>query len=83
LRAHSTAPGRYQTAFGHRRVRAARVLARPVKAIVRTLSDDELIIAQGVENSAREDLSFIERAVFALRLENAGVTAQSFNRRSP
>ena len=44
----------------------------PVKAIVRTLSDDELIIAQGVENSAREDLSFIERAVFALMLESAG-----------
>ena len=72
LRAHTVAPGRYQTAFGHRRVRAARVLGRPVKAIVRALSDDELIIAQGVENSAREDLSFIERAVFALRLETAG-----------
>ena len=72
LRAHSATPGRYQTAFGHRRVRAARVLGRPVKAIVRALSDDELIIAQGVENSAREDLSFIERAVFALRLETAG-----------
>ena len=43
-----------------------------MKAIVRALSDDELIIAQGVENSAREDLSFIERAVFALRLETAG-----------
>ena len=41
-----------------------------MKAIVRALSDDELIIAQGVENSAREDLSFIERAVFALRLED-------------
>ena len=44
----------------------------PVKSIVRELSDDELIIAQGLENSAREDLSFIERAVFALRLEVAG-----------
>jgi ParB family chromosome partitioning protein len=72
LRAHSTSSGRYQTAFGHRRIRAARALGRPVKAIVRALSDDELIIAQGVENSAREDLSFIERAVFALRLEAAG-----------
>jgi ParB family chromosome partitioning protein len=72
LRHHADAPGRYQTAFGHRRIRAARLLGRPVKAIVRTLSDDELIVAQGVENSAREDLSFIERAVFALMLENAG-----------
>ena len=72
LRAHATAPGRYQTAFGHRRIRAARALGRTVKSIVRELSDDDLIIAQGLENSAREDLSFIERAVFALRLEVAG-----------
>jgi len=72
VRNHADAPGRYQTAFGHRRVRAARQLGRLVKAIVRVLNDDELIIAQGIENSAREDLSFIERAVFALILENAG-----------
>lgn len=72
LRAHGTVPGRYQTAFGHRRIRAARLLGRQVKAIVRALNDDELIVAQGVENSAREDLSFIERAVFAFRLEAAG-----------
>lgn len=72
LRAHNSLTGRYQTAFGHRRIRAARLLGRPVKSIVRALSDDELIVAQGLENSAREDLSFIERAVFALRLEAAG-----------
>ena len=72
VRPHASKADRYQTAFGHRRIRAARQLGRMVKAIVRALSDDELIIAQGVENSAREDLSFIERAVFALMLENAG-----------
>jgi ParB family chromosome partitioning protein len=72
VRAHPSMPGRYQTAFGHRRVRAARQLGRQVKAIVRALSDDELIIAQGIENSAREDLSFIERAVFAEMLESTG-----------
>ena len=72
LRSHAAAPGRYQAAYGHRRIRAARQLDRPVRAVVRALSDDELIIAQGVENSAREDLSFIERAVFALRLESSG-----------
>ena len=72
VRNHADELGRYQTAFGHRRIRAARQLGRQVKAIVRSLSDDELIIAQGIENSAREDLSFIERAVFALMLENAG-----------
>ncbi len=30
------------------------------------------MVAQGVENSARQDLSFIERAIFAMRLEDAG-----------
>ena len=72
LRPHRDSPGRFQTAFGHRRIRVMRQLGRPVRALVRTLSDDELIVAQGVENSAREDLSFIERAVFALKLELAG-----------
>ena len=72
LRPHPGEPGRYQTAYGHRRIRAARHLGRPVKSLVRILSDDELVLAQGVENSAREDLSFIERAVFALKLEQGG-----------
>ena len=72
LRAHPTEPGRYQSAYGHRRIRVARELARPVKAVLRPLSDEDLVVAQGVENSAREDLSFIERAVFATRLEDAG-----------
>lgn len=72
LRENPAAPGRYQVAFGHRRVRAARSLGLPVKAIVRPLDDDALAIAQGVENAAREDLTFIERAMFALRLEEAG-----------
>ena len=64
--------GRYQAAYGHRRLRAARQLGQKVKAIVRSLSDDDLIVAQGLENSAREDLTFVERALFALRLEEAG-----------
>lgn len=65
-------PGRYQTAYGHRRIAALRALGRPVKAIVRELSDEELIIAQGKENTDRKDLSFIERALFAARLEDHG-----------
>jgi ParB family chromosome partitioning protein len=62
--------GRYQVAFGHRRVRVAQELGRPVRAVVRNLSDQELVLAQGQENSARADLSFIERARFARRLED-------------
>jgi ParB family chromosome partitioning protein len=72
VRPHPTVSGRYQTAFGHRRIRALAELGRPVRTLVRTLSDDDLAAAQGIENSARADLSFIERAVFALRLEEAG-----------
>lgn len=64
--------GRYQVAYGHRRVRAARELGRPVRAVVRALSDAELVVAQGQENSARRDLSFIERALYAAKLEEAG-----------
>ena len=64
--------GQYQVAYGHRRVEACRRLGRPVKAIVRRLTDQELVTAQGKENLEREDLSFIERAMFAARLEDRG-----------
>ena len=72
VRPHPTKTGRYQVAYGHRRLRAARSLDRPVRAVVRALTNDELVIAQGVENSARADLSFIERALYAASLESAG-----------
>ncbi|NTB87704.1 plasmid partitioning protein RepB [Agrobacterium tumefaciens] len=69
VRPHPEKPGQYQVAFGHRRLRAIQELGLPVKAIVRTLSDEELVIAQGQENNEREDLSYIERARFAQRLK--------------
>src|SRR4029077_11542940 len=43
--------GRYQAAYGHRRLAALRALGRPVKAIVRELTDEQLVVAQGKENS--------------------------------
>ncbi len=72
LRNHPEKPGRYQTAYGHRRIRAASRLGIEVKAIVRSLSDDELVLAQGKENAERRNLSFIERAVFARNLLAGG-----------
>ena len=45
--------GRYQIAYGHRRLRAAIELGRPVRAIVKPLTDEQLVVAQGQENSAR------------------------------
>lgn len=69
VRPHPEMPGRYQIAYGHRRWRAAQALGQGVKALVRPLSDAELVVAQGQENAQRRDLSFIEKAFFALALE--------------
>lgn len=72
VREHPQAAGRFQCAYGHRRLRALAELGQPVNAYVRPLSDEALVLAQGIENSAREDLSFIERATFAFKLEERG-----------
>lgn len=69
VRPHPESPEKYQVAFGHRRLRAATELGISVKAIVRTLSDQELVVAQGQENNERQDLSYIEKARFAKKLE--------------
>lgn len=65
-------PGRYQIVYGRRRLAAAKQLGLPFKAVVRQLSDEEAIIFQGEENSARNDLTFIEKCSFALQQEKAG-----------
>jgi ParB family chromosome partitioning protein len=72
VRPHPKLPGRYQVAFGHRRLRAATALGRSVRAFIKNLTDEELVVAQGQENNARADLSFIERASFARVLEDRG-----------
>ena len=72
VRPHPSKDGIYQIAFGHRRAKAARLLGRPVRAVVKALTDRDHVIAQGQENSARADLSFLERATFAGELEARG-----------
>jgi ParB family chromosome partitioning protein len=72
VRPHPEKPGKYQAAYGHRRLRAARALGIKIKAIVRKLSDVELVVAQGQENAVRADLSYIERALFASTLLQKG-----------
>ncbi len=72
VRPHPTLEGRYQVACGHRRLRAAKELRRKIRAIVKQMSDLELVVAQGLDNAARQNLSFIERALFAMRLEACG-----------
>ncbi|MFX8852474.1 ParB N-terminal domain-containing protein, partial [Acinetobacter baumannii] len=66
----------FQVIYGHRRWRAAKDLGLLVKAIVVAYDDRELAIAQGIENAARQDLSWIEKALFAFRMEDAGVKAR-------
>jgi ParB family transcriptional regulator, chromosome partitioning protein len=68
LRPHPKQTGRYMVVFGHRRVRAAETLGRKVRAVIKQMDDRTHVIAQGQENSARANLSFIERAVFAERV---------------
>ena len=59
-----------EIAYGRRRLRALKELRRKVRAIVLNLSDEELVIAQGQENSARLDLTFIEKVMFAIALDD-------------
>ncbi|ANY85176.1 plasmid partitioning protein RepB (plasmid) [Microvirga ossetica] len=74
VRPHPGIAGRYQIAFGHRRVAAAAALGIKVRAVVKDLSDEDLVIAQGQENNERLDLSYIERARFAATLEERKFT---------
>ncbi len=69
LRPHSKKPGRYEIVYGRRRLKALKELRQPVKAMIRQLDDHALVMAQGQENTARQDLSFIEKASFAAQLQ--------------
>ncbi|MGI2036252.1 plasmid partitioning protein RepB [Rhizobium panacihumi] len=76
VRPHPEHPGRYMIVFGHRRARAARELGIPVRAIVKDIEDIAHVIAQGQENTARADLTFIERARFAGTLLKNGMSKE-------
>ena len=73
VRTHPDAAGRYQVIYGHRRLRAAQDLGRKVRALVFDMSDRDLVVSQGIENASRQDLSWIERALFAARMEAAEI----------
>lgn len=72
VRPHPTDEGRYQTAYGWRRTQAAKAIGVKVRSVIKMLTDKEMIVAQGQENNEREDLSFIEKAVYAASLERNG-----------
>jgi ParB family transcriptional regulator, chromosome partitioning protein len=77
VRPHPEAAGRYMIVFGRRRARVARELNIPVRAVVKELETIAHIIAQGQENTARANLSFIEKAMFAKKLLAMGQTKET------
>jgi ParB family transcriptional regulator, chromosome partitioning protein len=72
VRPHPSQTGKFQVAYGHRRLRAVAALGRNVRAVVRDMDDAALVVAQGQENSSRLDLSYIEKALFAVTIEDRG-----------
>jgi ParB/RepB/Spo0J family partition protein len=53
----------WETVFGHRRCMAARALGwSEIPAIIRKYTDDEVVVAQAIENLQREDLSPMDEA---------------------
>ena len=71
VRPHPENREKYQVAFGHRRLRAAHDLGIPVKAIVRSLTDQELVVAQGHVNAGARLHRFPEQRCINDADENA------------
>lgn len=76
VRPHPSEEDRYQIIYGRRRLAACRMLGIPIRALVREMNDEQLVVAQGQENTARVDLSFIEKAMFAHELEQADYSTE-------
>lgn len=79
VRPNGAEPGMFDIVYGRRRVRALKALGMPVKAMVRHLDDQALVLAQGQENTARKDLSFIEKASFAAQLDALAYDRQTIS----
>lgn len=65
LRPHPERSGRYMLVFGRLRWRAAKELGLKLRAVIKEISERDHVIAQGQENNARANTSFIEKALFA------------------
>ena len=79
VRRDSEKAGRYFLIYGRRRLEAVRASAKveTVRALVANLNDDDALQAQITENTARRDLSFIERALFAHEIVKSGLGNQT------
>ena len=68
----SEAEGRYEAIYGRRRLRACLELGITVRANIQDLDDATALLAKGLENAARRNLSFYEKARFAEAIREAG-----------
>ena len=64
--------GRFEAIYGRRRLRACRELGIKVRANVQDIDDHTALLAKGLENAARRNLSFYEKARFAEAILEAG-----------
>ncbi|WP_390915444.1 plasmid partitioning protein RepB [Pseudosulfitobacter sp. SM2401] len=64
--------GRFEVIYGRRRLRACRELDLKVRANVQDLDDAAALLAKGLENAARRNLSFYEKARFSAVIQAAG-----------
>jgi len=67
--------GELEVVYGRRRLLACQALKRDVRTSIKSMTDEEAIIAQGIENNARENTSFIEKALFIMRILQNGYKA--------
>ena len=79
VRRHPTDPNRYLLVYGRRRLEAIRASDKvsKVRALIANLDDTAALRAQVSENTGRRDLSYIERALFALELLDSGFGSQA------
>ena len=72
LRPATERDGKFEVVYGRRRILACQELGISVKALIRTLDDTEALMAKGLENAGRQDLSFYERARFSQAILEQG-----------
>lgn len=74
VRRHPSEEDKYLLVYGRRRLEAIRSSQKvdKVKALIATIDENAAVEAQISENSARRDLTFIEKALFAHELVESG-----------
>lgn len=72
VRRSKAAEGRFEAIYGRRRLKACRELGIKVRANVQDVDDATALLAKGLENAARRNLSFYEKARFAEAIQASG-----------